>query len=186
VAGGLLLLALLMLSPLVLLVAGGAAWVIGRQRRRIRDLEAEARQDLLTGLPNRRGLKAHWDAMPGPAALLLIDLVGFKAVNDSYGYIVGDTLLRQVAGRLGQAVAPPGLVARWGGDEFVGVVPADTLAAHRERIAALGARPYDLSARGGPAAVLVGARVGIAEGETELEQAVAVAARNLLEVRAAA
>ena len=181
-----MILGMMLVAPLLLLVAGLAALVIGRQRRRIRVLEAEARQDLLTGLPNRRGLKAHWEAMPGPAALLLIDLVGFKAVNDSHGHIVGDALLHQVAARLGNAVPPPGLVARWGGDEFVGVVPAGTLAEHRERIAALGARPYDLSARGGPAAVHVGARVGACEGESDLEQAVAVAARGLLDAKAAA
>jgi diguanylate cyclase (GGDEF)-like protein len=170
----------------LLLVAGAAALVIGRQRRQIRVLEAEARADLLTGLPNRRGLAAHWAALSRPSALILIDLVGFKAVNDSHGHIVGDALLAQVGARLAAAVAPPGFLARWGGDEFVAVVPRAGRDAQLRAIAALDGAPYDLSAQGGPAGVMVGTRIGVSGGEEELGAALSAAARNLLEARAVA
>jgi cyclic di-GMP phosphodiesterase Gmr len=172
---------------LALLVAGAAAArTIGRQRRLIGQLAREARADLLTGLPNRRGLAAHWRAAGGEQALILIDLVGFKAVNDSHGHIVGDALLQQVAARLAAVVASPGLLARWGGDEFVALVPAAELEAQLRAVAALDGAPYDLSARGGPAGVLVGTRIGVAAGGTDLDEALGRAARNLMDARAVA
>jgi diguanylate cyclase (GGDEF)-like protein len=180
-----LLVLLGLLSPLLVLLVGGLGVVIVRQRARLRRLEADARQDLLTGLPNRRGLAAHWEAMAGPKALMLIDLVGFKAVNDSHGHIVGDALLRQVAARLGAAVPPPGVLARWGGDEFAAVIPADRADAQQALIANARAMAYDLSASGGPGAVRIGARTGLSAGETELAAAVAAAARQLMEAKGA-
>ncbi len=182
--GALLLIALMWLSPLLVAVAGGLGWVILRQRRELRQLAFEARHDPLTGLPNRRGLAAHWAAMPGDKALILIDLVGFKAVNDRHGHIVGDALLRQVAARLAAAMAPPGLLARWGGDEFVAVVPADRLEAQQALIANARVMAYDLSDSGGPGDVRIGARTGVSGGEAELGLAVRSAARDLLNGKA--
>lgn len=175
-----------LLSIGLVVALAAAVRTIGRQRRLIGQLAREARVDLLTGLPNRRGLAAHWQAEGGERALILIDLVGFKAVNDSHGHIVGDALLREVGARLAGAVAPPGFLARWGGDEFVAVVPRAGLEVQLRRIAALGSAPYDLAAGGGPAGVLVGTRIGVCDGEAELEAALAAAARNLLDARAVA
>jgi diguanylate cyclase (GGDEF)-like protein len=102
------------------------------QRREVaRRIAAEHRarelamQDGLTGLPNRRQfdheLKAAIDAPPrrgGAHAVLLLDLNGFKHVNDLYGHGIGDEVLINVAMRLRRAAREGDLVVRFGGDEF--------------------------------------------------------------------
>jgi diguanylate cyclase (GGDEF)-like protein len=91
----------------------------------VRDLSTIATTDALTGLPNRRGLDAELPRALQRAtgerllALYLIDLDGFKAVNDRLGHAAGDMLLREVAQRLKDAVRGGDMVARLGGDEFV-------------------------------------------------------------------
>jgi diguanylate cyclase (GGDEF)-like protein/PAS domain S-box-containing protein len=91
-------------------------------------LEAELRHgahhDPLTGLANRALMLEHLHAADADQehALLLIDLDGFKAVNDSFGHGMGDLVLRRVAARLRAGVRPDDLVARLGGDEFVVLV----------------------------------------------------------------
>lgn len=102
--------------------------------RRHRDQEHRLRRDPLTGLGNRvllreaaaltlRGLSdLDGDGSRGPA-LLLIDLDGFKDVNDTLGHAAGDALLTQVADRLRTAVGEEGVVVRLGGDEFAVLVP---------------------------------------------------------------
>lgn len=181
-----LLVVLGVLTPLLALGLLAVGLLLNRTRRRIRTLELEARHDPLTGLPNRRGLKVHWDSMKGERALLLIDLVGFKAVNDSHGHVVGDALLQQVASRLQALAGPPGLMARWGGDEFVALVPASGAAALRALVAAASAEPYDLSRKGGPREVSIGSRVGLSVGESDLERALDTATHRLMDAKATA
>lgn len=179
-----LLTALGLLSPVLALALLALGVQLHRTRRRMTELEQEARHDPLTGLPNRRGLKLHWERMAEPRALLLIDLVGFKSVNDSHGHIVGDALLKQVSARLAAAVPPPGLLARWGGDEFVAVIPAGKVEAQEALIANAKTMAYDLSEAGGPPSVAIGARTGVSGSEAELGLAIRAAARNLLETKA--
>ena len=182
---GLMLLAWLLppFTLLLLLLLGG---VILTQRRLIRRLTDEARHDPLTGLANRRGLALAWDALEQPRALILVDLVGFKAVNDSHGHIVGDRLLKQVAERLAVTVPEPGLLARWGGDEFAAAVPADCAEKVRAAIAAASARPYVLLTGVHPVLTTIGARTGLSAGRDDLEAAVETAADSLHSARAAA
>ena len=84
-----------------------------------------AHSDPLTGLLNRRGIADELDAALGRAtperllALYVLDLDGFKPVNDQHGHDVGDALLRAVAQRLRASVRQADCVARFGGDEFV-------------------------------------------------------------------
>lgn len=84
-----------------------------------------AHADALTGLPNRRGLNSVLMAMLGSAtpdrllAIYVLDLDGFKPVNDRYGHDVGDDLLVAVAWRLQSHMRTSDVVARLGGDEFV-------------------------------------------------------------------
>ncbi|MCC6940756.1 MAG: diguanylate cyclase [Novosphingobium sp.] len=83
-------------------------------------LEHLAHCDLLTSLPNRNALQAKLTAAAGsvPLALMLLDLDGFKLVNDTLGHSVGDQLLTDVGARIKEAVGRDGYVARLGGDEF--------------------------------------------------------------------
>jgi two-component system cell cycle response regulator len=88
----------------------------------------EATTDSLTGLSNRRKLKldlaaALDDVDHRPYALVLLDLNGFKAYNDSYGHGAGDALLAQLGAALSAAVAERGEAYRMGGDEFCVLVP---------------------------------------------------------------
>jgi diguanylate cyclase (GGDEF)-like protein len=101
------------------------------EERRTADLLREiALRDPLTGLPNRSAViqalttaLAEVDGGPDSAALLFIDLDGFKSVNDRHGHAYGDALLVQAAGRLRSVTAAPELVGRLGGDEFVVLCP---------------------------------------------------------------
>jgi diguanylate cyclase (GGDEF)-like protein len=87
----------------------------------ISENERHAFHDQLTGLGNRRLLEHRLLAAMkrGPAGLLLLDLNGFKEVNDSLGHQAGDELLCQVAGRLRTLVDKGDTLVRVGGDEFV-------------------------------------------------------------------
>jgi diguanylate cyclase (GGDEF)-like protein/PAS domain S-box-containing protein len=88
------------------------------------ELRHAAFHDPLTGLANRALLRTRLDSLD-PAAdvsLLLLDLDGFKAVNDSLGHAVGDQVLLEVARRLGRSCRPSDLLFRLGGDEFVALV----------------------------------------------------------------
>ncbi len=99
------------------------------ESERLKDLTMT---DPLTGLPNRRGLQERLSEeiarvrspdSHGGLVLYLMDLDGFKPVNDVYGHAVGDDLLRALGPRLRQALPGAALIARLGGDEFVVLVP---------------------------------------------------------------
>lgn len=81
-----------------------------------------ARTDELTGLPNRRKFLAELEAIAGEgtqsSALLLMDLDGFKPINDQYGHETGDRILREVTKRFSRAIPQGSILARLGGDEF--------------------------------------------------------------------
>ncbi len=110
-----------------------------------------ANTDSLTGLPNRRAFFGRLDAMivegsgSGPAFVLgILDLDGFKPINDSLGHTVGDRVLVEISRRLEAAVGPGGIAARLGGDEFGillvdGTTPEAAEAAGRAICDALGA-----------------------------------------------
>jgi diguanylate cyclase len=103
-----------------------------------RDLQAawsEARTDALTGLANRKHfdqalrIAATQASQPeAPACLMLADIDHFKRFNDLYGHLLGDQVLKLVAGVLRQNVKGQDLVARYGGEEFAVILPATRLA----------------------------------------------------------
>ena len=159
-------------------------------------LTHQAFHDALTGLPNRAAFhgrveralaRADQERRPRDhVAVLLLDLDGFKLVNDSNGHAIGDELLVAVADRLLNATRGSDFVARLGGDEF-GVLleqARDEPDARRvaERIVQALAQPFSL--RG--ASVVVGASIGYARGGSVSEPLRRVLdARHGLETRAA-
>ena len=92
--------------------------------RKMSEEQILARTDELTGLANRRRFIAEFEEFQkSPGSLLILDLDGFKQVNDQLGHEVGDQLLAQVAQRLDRVMPRGALLARLGGDEFGALVP---------------------------------------------------------------
>ncbi len=97
-------------------------------QERTKQLEYQAYYDSLTGLPNRYMLFEKLDELIShteqkPFAIILIDLNGFKEVNDSLGHHTGDYVLKEIGNRLRQAVRDNDIIGRLGGDEFSALLP---------------------------------------------------------------
>lgn len=126
------------------------------------ELRHAAFHDPLTGLANRALLRSRLDSLDADAevCLLLLDLDGFKAVNDSMGHAVGDEVLLEVARRLGRGSRPSDLLVRLGGDEFVVLVEGGQERAVRlaERFLRILSEPVALADRD----VVLGCSIGIA------------------------
>lgn len=159
-------------QPLAMWLAIGAlAIVLVRVGHTVRELRQaneafrQARTDELTELLNRRGFAEKLDERLGDTgsgvSVMVIDLNGFKEVNDSLGHQAGDQLLSIVAKRFASAVPAGSLVARLGGDEFG--IATDRLGAEAseaaDRLLATLDNPIALD----DIAVRVGASIGIAE-----------------------
>lgn len=87
--------------------------------RSVHQLEVLLETDFLTGVLNRKGFEERLNKTGGaPAWLMLLDLDGFKRINDSFGHPVGDVVLREVAKRIERTLRRGDTVARLGGDEF--------------------------------------------------------------------
>ena len=121
-------------GPLALLLClpGGAiaAYVRSLRQERERRLEALSRQDPLTGLGNARLLRerlgyelARHARYDRSLAVVVLDLDGFKGVNDRFGHAAGDEVLRAVAAALARTVRDQDTVVRQGGDEFCVLAP---------------------------------------------------------------
>jgi diguanylate cyclase (GGDEF)-like protein/PAS domain S-box-containing protein len=128
------------------------------------ELQRQATHDALTGLANRVLLHRRLSSSSQRVSMLLIDLDGFKEINDRHGHHTGDQVLKEVAQRLTGLLGAGELAARLGGDEFAVLLPGtDATAAGRlaERIAAVVAEPMPI----GGALLSVGASVGVSAGE---------------------
>jgi diguanylate cyclase (GGDEF)-like protein len=155
------------------------AYLFDRMRATSEDFKRRSAQDSLTGLANRAALHERLDAIGvgSSRAVFVIDVDGFKFVNDSLGHHAGDRLLTLVAQRLSRHARHGDLLARPGGDEFVlvadGIRDDRTAVAVGERLADSCARPFNLDGEEVEVSVTVGiCRVaGVASGEEALRDA---------------
>jgi len=147
-------------------------------------LELMARTDPLTGLANRRHLSDHLRQTAAlamrqgtPVAVLMIDIDHFKAINDRLGHDAGDTVLRRVSMAIQSSVRACDSVGRWGGEEFLAVLPATSLSGAfevGERVRAAVERGGRLDDDDGSIGATVS--VGCAAGDgTDLDQLVRAA-----------
>lgn len=96
-------------------------------------LERMAKTDPLTGAANRRALEDSYilsaykaDRYEEPFSIIILDLDGFKEINDTYGHLEGDNILKSVAQVAEATIRPTDLLARWGGDEFIVLMDGTT------------------------------------------------------------
>ncbi|ADC89576.1 diguanylate cyclase [Thermocrinis albus DSM 14484] len=108
--------------------------VIEELKRRIQEVQTEANMDPLTGLFNRRSLERAvedlWKEFKKDGrvfSLILLDMDNFKSVNDVFGHAVGDLVLKRVAQAIRSSLRARDIVGRWGGDEFMVLLPGTEL-----------------------------------------------------------
>ncbi len=138
-------------------------------------LEHAASHDSLTGLPNRHAfdrmlqsrLRTH-NRDGQEVVLMILDLDGFKDINDAFGHIAGDIVLEEAANRMRSVCLEGALLARWGGDEFVAVLPEGTrieaAIAYGEAMIEQVCRETDI----GGSLVTLGASCGIARSQRQV------------------
>ena len=143
---------------------------LAAMRARVSELEAHAESDALTGVMNRRGFErelkraaAYLQRYGGNAALVYLDLDGYKPVNDRFGHAAGDAVLVAVAAALVASVRASDIVGRLGGDEFAVLLwnlsPADA----RNKALVLERAVDGLSVPWEGGRLAVGAAAGVAE-----------------------
>jgi diguanylate cyclase (GGDEF)-like protein len=158
-----------------------------------RIVEKQARIDGLTALANRRHFedqlaaeRARVERFGGPLAVVIADLDGFKDVNDRFGHPAGDVVLREFARTLEEGIRDIDLAARWGGEEFVLLLPGTDLggaARVAERIRQALAARVILSAAGEPIAVTASFGVAAHAGSGRADQLLATADAALYEAK---
>jgi diguanylate cyclase (GGDEF)-like protein len=166
--------------------------ILGAARQMRLDLLAEARVDDLTGLGNRRAFDgslkvelARRERYGGRLSLILLDLDGFKEVNDRLGHLVGDHALTSTAQALQDAVRIPDSCFRWGGDEFAILLSDSGIDAAQEvgrRVQAHVAEHCELDDGSSLSLRFGAAQLGAGQGGGDLVAAADVA---LLEAKAA-
>lgn len=154
------------------------AYAIERNRLRA-ELQRKANEDGLTGLPNRSVFFDRLDVLiqqgarnNNSLAVALLDLDGFKAINDTRGHRAGDDVLIQFSSRLRKELRKSDLAARYGGDEFVLIIT--NYLNHAELMSVLQAKlerltkPFEILCGGTLLKEIVGASIGVAEWEPSL------------------
>jgi diguanylate cyclase (GGDEF)-like protein/PAS domain S-box-containing protein len=149
---------------------------ITARRRKKEELYTLANTDLLTGLANRANLYRSLETTltrPAAAAILMIDLDGFKDVNDTLGHSVGDAILCEVGSRLQEVASAEATVARIGGDEFAVLLPecddAEKAAALADQMIARIAEPIVVNGHEVRVAASCGVAVAPAHAQEALE-----------------
>jgi len=140
---------------------------------KLKVVEQLALQDALTGLSNRRTVEERIDwriAEKQTFCVVMLDLDGFKQVNDSYGHATGDGLLQQFSRELRSNMRSTDVVGRWGGDEFIMVLDCDLNTANsqveRVRKWVLGEYTIQTEGASGKVKVRIAASIGIAQWQS--------------------
>lgn len=137
-------------------------------QHRLHEVELLASLDPLTSVANRRDLDRELAARIKAGhefCVLLFDLNGFKEINDQFGHLFGDEVLKQLAARLSSQVRARDYVCRWGGDEFVAILACDLPVAESRcrQIAKRLDGPYHVVGPGREARVEIAVTVGLAQ-----------------------
>ncbi len=161
--------------------------------------EFMAKRDNLTGLFNRRAFeeaanKIRLDPSASPISLILIDLDHFKAINDRFGHAAGDSVLRQTADFINRSLGPrdlvgrgDGAIARWGGEEFLMLLPNSAEPRARRVAEILRYGISHLKGHDWPAELTVSGSLGVAvwNPSDRLERAIAKADEAMYRAKAA-
>jgi len=134
---------------------------------RLEEAEQLASLDALTRLRSRLWVEGQLEQRVAASAgfsVAIVDIDGFKGVNDTYGHVAGDELLRQFSNELRSSCRSSDIVGRWGGDEFLIVLdcPAGDAEAQIERVRAWVCGPYTLGGNAGARKIEVSASIGLA------------------------
>jgi diguanylate cyclase (GGDEF)-like protein len=140
---------------------------VGTYQIRLDNAERLAGLDALTGLDNKNRVEATIEfriARGRPFSVMILDLNGFKKINDTYGHLAGDQLLKKFSAELKAAFRALDVIGRWGGDEFVVVLDCDAREAdgHRTRVANWIFGDYTVESQGAPHKIVVTGAIGIA------------------------
>jgi len=147
---------------------------VSHYQAKLEEAEEIASRDALTGLRNRLWVESQIERRVGAGAsfcVAIVDIDGFKKVNDDHGHVVGDELLQLFAGELQSASRAIDLIGRWGGDEFILVLDGGLPEATRQidRLSAWVCGSYKIQGRFGTLKLAVHASIGLAQhlpGET--------------------
>ena len=136
-------------------------------RRQLAEAEQRGRLDAVTGLMNRRGIELEMAVRSEarvPFCVVMLDLNSFKSVNDTYGHLAGDDLLRQFCQELQTHCRPTDLIGRWGGDEFITLLNGDRIKAndYADRVRKWAFGTYKVKTARGVCRIEVAASIGIA------------------------
>lgn len=149
-----------------------------QEAQKFRDHLEEQRQkaliDPLTGLPNRAGWSerlelemARWQRYGGELLLAVLDIDHFKRINDGYGHLAGDKVLKIVAGELAKRLRKTDFIARFGGEEFVLLVPSTPIAGGQQLLQTLldGVEQCPFHFRGERVTITLSAGLAVFTGE---------------------
>lgn len=158
-------------------------------------LEQAAVTDQLTGLPNRRFLMKEGTRIVSiagranqPCSLFMMDIDHFKSINDTYGHVAGDKVLRQVAGVLRDCARSSDIVARFGGEEFAVVAPGADMELSRnlaERFRqSISATTFNTDEQPLSCTISIGIADNSSPGENQYEEMLARADKALYQAKA--
>jgi diguanylate cyclase (GGDEF)-like protein len=160
--------------------------IVQREREEaVAKLQEYADRDGLTGISNRRFFEARlrdeytrWQRYGGDMSVLLFDLDHFKKINDQFGHVVGDTVLREMAQRVAQVVRVQDTFGRFGGEEFALLLPCtpleDAMQVAEKIRHTIGDAPVDVQGVSVPVTASVGgaaARVGVPNYDVLINEA---------------